>query len=161
MLVSKSFKVPKELSKEQFYFQVLSPKFSEVDYDAVMSSQERLRHVFAENSKWPETDMSFEANKSDLVRHEKEFNSREAFAYAVFNSAENNYLGCIYINPTEQVDYDCEVYLWVKDSEVTFDQELFKTVKGWLNEEWPFKRCAYPGRTISWEDWAYLTSSKK
>ena len=73
MLVSKSFKVPKEISKEQFYFQVLGPKFSEVDYEAVMSSKERLRHVFAENSKWPEADMTFETNKNDLIRHEKEF----------------------------------------------------------------------------------------
>ena len=161
MLVSISFKVPKELSKELFYFQVLEPKFSEVDYEAVMSSRKRLRHVFAENSKWPETDMSFESNKSDLVRHEKEFNSRVAFAYAVLNLAEDNYLGCIYINPTEQVDYDCEVYLWVKDTEVALDQALFKTVKDWLNNEWPFKRCAYPGRTINWEDWAYLSSSEK
>ena len=161
MLVSESFKVPNQLYTGQFHFQVLGPKFSEVDYEAVMSSRKRLRHIFAENSKWPETDMSFESNKSDLVRHEKEFNSRVAFAYAVLNSAEDNYLGCIYINPTEQVDYDCEVYLWVKDTEVALDQALFKTVKDWLNNEWPFKRCAYPGRTINWEDWAHLTNSRK
>lgn len=161
MFVSESFKVPNQLYTGQFHFQVLGPKFSEVDYEAVMSSRKRLRHVFAENSKWPETDMSFESNKSDLVRHEKEFNSRVAFAYAVLNLAEDNYLGCIYINPTEQVDYDCEVYLWVKDTEVALDQALFKTVKDWLNNEWPFKWCAYPGRTINWEDWAYLSSSEK
>ena len=161
MFVSESFKVPNQFYTGQFHFQVLGPKFSEVDYEAVMSSRKRLRHVFAENSKWPETDMSFETNKSDLVRHEKEFNSRVAFAYAVLNLAEDNYLGCIYINPTEQVDYDCEVYLWVKDTEVALDQALFKTVKDWLNNEWPFKQCAYPGRTINWEDWAYLSSSEK
>ena len=87
MFVSESFKVPNQLYTGQFLFQVLGPKFSEVDYEAVMSSRKRLRHVFAENSKWPETDMSFESNKSDLVRHEKEFNSRVAFAYAVLNLA--------------------------------------------------------------------------
>ena len=122
-----------------------------------MSSKERLRHVFSENSKWPETDMSFESNKSVLVRHEKEFNSREAFAYAVLNLAEDNYIGCMYISPTEQLDYDCEVYMSVKDTDVAWDQGLFKTLKDWLNYEWPFKRCAYPGRTINWEDWMYLT----
>ena len=161
MFVSEIFKVPNRLYTGQFHFQALGPKFSEVDYEAVMSSRKQLRHIFAENSKWPETDMSFESNKSDLVRHEKEFNSRVAFAYAVLNSAKDNYLGCIYINPTEQVDYDCEVFLWVKDTEVALDQALFKTVNDWLNNEWPFKRCAYPGRTINWEDWKYLSSSKK
>ena len=116
MLVSESFKVPNQLYTGQFHFQILGPKFSEVDYEAVISSKERLRHVFSENSKWPETDMSFESNKSVLVRHEKEFNSREAFAYAVLNLAEDNYIGCMYISPNEQVDYDCEVYMWVKDT---------------------------------------------
>ena len=158
MLVPESFKVPSHLSTEQFNFEVLGSDFSKLDYEAVMSSKERLRHVFAEKCTWPETGMSFEANKNDLVRHEKEFNAREAFAYAVFNSTKYNYLGCIYINPTDQVDYDCEVYLWVRDSKVALDETLFETVKDWLNKEWPFKRCAYPGRTICWEDWAKLTA---
>ena len=154
MLVPENFKIPNQFSTEQFNFEVLGPEFSELDYEAVMSSKERLRHVFAENSKWPKPDMSFEFNKNDLARHKKEFNAREAFAYAVFSSAKYNYLGCIYINPTDQIDYDCEVYLWVKDSEVALDETLFETVKDWINREWPFNRCAYPGRTITWEDWA-------
>jgi len=158
MLVPESFKVPSHLSTEQFNFEVLGPDFSEIDYEAVMSSKERLSLVFPGNSTWPETDMSFETNKNDLVRHEKEFNAREAFAYAVFNSTKCNYLGCIYINSTDQVDYDCEVYLWVRDSKVALDETLFETVKDWLGKEWPFKRCAYPGRTITWEDWAKLTA---
>ena len=154
MLVPENFKIPNQFSTEQFNFEVLGPEFSELDYEAVMSSKERLRHVFTENSKWPKPDMSFEFNKNDLARHKKEFNAREAFAYAVFSSAKYNYLGCIYINPTDQIDYDCEVYLWVKDSEVALDETLFETVKDWINREWPFNRCAYPGRTITWEDWA-------
>ena len=79
MLVPESFKVPSQLSTEHFSFEVLGPEFSEIDYDAVMSSKERLRHIFAENSRWPETDMRRDSNKNDLVRHEKEFNAREAF----------------------------------------------------------------------------------
>ena len=153
-MVPENFKIPNQFSTEQFNFEVLGPEFSELDYEAVMSSKERLSHVFAENSKWPKPDMSFEFNKNDLARHKKEFNAREAFAYAVFSSAKYNYLGCIYINPTDQLDYDCEVYLWVKDSEVALDETLFETVKDWINREWPFNRCAYPGRTIAWEDWA-------
>ena len=153
MLLSKSYKIPEQLSNEHFHFEVLGPEFSKLDYEAVMSSKERLRHVFAENSKWPETDMSFESNKNDLIRHEKEFKEREAFAYAVLNSTKSRYIGCIYINPTDHLNYDCEVYLWVKDSKVELDDILFSTVKDWLNKDWPFKRCAYPGRTIGWKDW--------
>ena len=153
-MLPESFKIPNQFSTKQFHFEVLRPVFSELDYEAVMSSKERLRHVFAKNTKWPKTDMSFDSNKNDLARHEKEFKAREAFAYAVFNVAKYNYLGCIYINPTVRVGYDCEVYLWVKDSEVALDETLFETVEDWLNREWPFNRCAFPGRTITWEDWA-------
>ena len=71
----------------------------------------------------------------------------------MLNSTKCNYLGCIYINPTDHLNYDCEVYLWVKENKVALDDMLFDTVKDWLNKDWPFKRCAYPGRTISWKDW--------
>ena len=74
-MLLKSFQIPDQLSNKHFNFIVLGPEFSEVDYEAVISSKERLRHVFAENSKWPKTEMSFEANKKDLARHEKEFNT--------------------------------------------------------------------------------------
>ena len=50
MLLPKSFQIPDQLSNEHFHFEVLGPKFSEVDYEAVMSSKERLRHVFAANA---------------------------------------------------------------------------------------------------------------
>ena len=59
----------------------------------------------------------------------------------------------MYIRPTEQENYDCEVYLWVKDSAVFLDESLFETVDNWLQKEWPFKQRAYPGRTITWKEW--------
>ena len=153
MFIPISFKIPHRLSNDQFHFEVLRSEFCELDYEAVMSSKERLRHVFAKNDKWPESDMSFEFNKNDLIMHENEFNNREAFAYAVFNPGKDNYIGCVYIRPTEQENYDCEVYLWVKDSAVLLDESLFETVDNWLQKEWPFKQRAYPGRTITWKEW--------
>ena len=153
MFIPISFKIPNRLSNDQLHFEVLRSEFCELDYEAVMSSKERLRHVFAKNDEWPESDMSFEFNKNDLIMHEDEFNHREAFAYAVFNAEKDNYLGCVYIRPTEQENYDCEVYLWVKDSEALLDDSLFETVDNWLQKEWPFKQRAYPGRTITWKEW--------
>ena len=153
MFIPDNFKIPTHLSNEQFHFEVLAPVFCELDYEAVMSSKERLRHVFSQDDNWPEDDMSFEFNKNELIMHADEFNARKAFAYAVLNSAKDNYIGCVYINPTEQENYDCEVYLWVKDSEFLLDKFLFQSVENWLQEEWPFRRRAYPGRTIFWEDW--------
>ena len=153
MFVPVDFKIPQNLSNEQFHFEILEPSLNEIDYEAVMSSKDRLRNIFAENDDWPASDMSIEFNKNDLIMHENEFKAREAFAYSVFNSTKDNYIGCVYINPTEYTNHDCEVYIWVKDSEVDLDQSLFESVDRWLQEEWPFSRCAYPGRLISWNDW--------
>ena len=77
--------------------------------------------------------------------HADEFNARKAFAYAVLNSEKDTYIGCVYINPTEQESYDCEVYLWVKDSEFLLDKFLFQSVENWLQEEWPFRRVLIQG----------------
>jgi len=37
-----------------------------------------------------------------------------------------------------------------------FDAILFNTIKEWVDNEWPFKKVAYPGREISWEEWGLL-----
>ena len=46
--------------------------------------------------------------------------------------------------------YDAEVWLWVRASELDtgLDAELYATVRRWLEERWPFRRVAYPGREL-------------
>ena len=48
--------------------------------------------------------------------------------------------------------------MWVRASELEneLDDILYKTVKQWISEDWPFKRVAYPGRAIPWEEWKTL-----
>jgi hypothetical protein len=156
MFIHDNFHIPDHLVTEQFRFVVLEQSLTKIDYEAVMSSKERLRHVFSKNDDWPTDDMSVDFNRSDLITHENEFNAREAFAYAVFSPSKDCYIGCVYINPTKADDYDCEVYLWVRDSESHLDNELFKSTDKWLKAEWPFKQPAYPGRIITWDDWNKL-----
>ena len=91
MFVPVDFKIPQNLSNEQFHFEILEPSLNEIDYEAVMSSKDRLRNIFAENDDWPASDMSIEFNKNDLIMHENEFKARQAFAYSVFNSTKDNY----------------------------------------------------------------------
>ncbi len=154
MFAPSDLNVPQHLSNKLFQFEVLAPNLAELDYEAVMSSKKRLRKIFSENDRWPEDTMSFESNKNDLLVHEDEFRARKAFAYAVFDRSKDNYIGCVYIDPTQFPGYDCEVYLWVKDSEANLDQALFESVDYWLKDVWSFKQIAYPGRTITWEDWS-------
>ena len=135
-----------------FYFSILEPSITEIDYKVVMSSRKRLRQIFKRDDTWPAEDMTLDENTKDLVRHETEFKQKKAFAYSVYPLEKNDYIGCIYINPTKK-SYDCEVYLWVSDSSFHMDNVLFRQTKKWLNEVWSFKHAAFPGREIAWDEW--------
>lgn len=150
MFVSENFDVPEKFITPNFHLEKLSPKVAEFDYEAVMTSKERLRQVFQENDTWPKDDMTLEENIKDLERHEKEFNNREAFAYTVLSLDKKKCIGCVYIDPPTNDDWDCEIYMWVRDDEVDLDNVLFNTIKNWIKSEWPFNKIMYPGREHSW-----------
>ena len=84
-----------------------------------------------------------------------EFQLRTSFAYTVLRPDESEVLGCVYLYPTQQLGYDVEVTMWVRESEAQtgLDEHLFETVRNWIAKTWPFSNPAYPGRTIPWEVW--------
>jgi len=147
------FIAPEQFDCTNFFFTILEPSMTEIDYKVVMASKERLRHIFFENDIWPHDDMTLTDNTNDLIRHENEFYEKKAFAYSVYTENKNNYIGCVYINPTLKQNFDCEVYLWVGNDEIDQDELLYESTKKWLAKDWPFKNVAYPGREISWQDW--------
>ena len=154
--VPTEFAVPSELSTANFTLRMLSIDDVEKDYEAVTSSAERLSRVWPDSG-WP-AGLTLRQNLIDLGWHEKEFQNRSSFAYTMVAPDESQVLGCVYFYPTEKAGYDTEVFLWVRDGEVAndLDQALFEVVQQWLASDWPFENPAYPGRTISWEDWDAL-----
>ena len=48
--------------------------------------------------------------------------------------------------------------MWVRADVVDdgYDQMLYTAVSDWIKADWPFRKPAYPGRSVSWEDWASL-----
>ena len=153
-LVPDGFDVPETFEAEAYRLEVLTPAVGELDYDAVMSSRERLRNVFAPDDSWPAEDMTLAKNIADLRKHETEFRTRVAFAYTMLSPARDEWLGCAYIYPTTVSDYDCEVYLWVRDSARHLDETLHDDLRAWLAASWPFAQPAFPGREISWSEWS-------
>ncbi len=152
--IPNSFEVPRFFETTDFHFRVLEDAVAELDYEAVMSSQKRLKGIFGPGTEWPKSNMTIEENIASLKVHKQEFESREAFAYSVFSGSKGKCLGSIYIDPSQSPSYDCDVYLWVRDDSVTLDKELYQTVLNWLQEHWPFSQIAFPGRSITWEEWA-------
>ena len=103
----------------------------------------------------PREKMTLEENLSDIQKHQNDFLSRKSFTYTVLGPDEKECLGCVYIDPSDKVKYDAEVYLWVRESENKsgLDDILFDAVKKWIFQRWPFKNVAYPGKDIPWEQW--------
>ena len=152
-LVSNQFEVPVMVETSVFRLRMLSINDLVKDYDAVMSSVERLTKVFGDNSGWPKQ-LTLEQDLIDLGWHQKEFQSRTSFAYTVMSLDEQICLGCVYILPPYRGDFDpsfdAVVFMWVRDSAYNagLDEVLYSFVKDWLDEKWPFQRVAYPGREI-------------
>lgn len=152
--IPSDFKVPEKLETVKFCLRMLTVNDVVKDYDAVMTSVDRLKKVFGRNTEWP-TDLTLEQDLADLGWHQVEFQRRRSFAYTVMNLTESQCLGCVYIDPTRKRGYDAAVYLWVRDSEFEkgLDLILFNAVKKWIANNWPFRKVAYPGRTVDWESW--------
>lgn len=156
-LVRDSFLVPEKLETERFRLRMLTADDVEKDYEAVMSSREHLISISdpEDDVTWPEEGMTIEENLEDLKRHQDDFIHRRAFVYTVVTLDESKCLGCVYIYPSEVEEYEAEVYLWARQSEIRngLEEDLYKIVKSWIQEEWPFGRVAFPGREIDWLEW--------
>lgn len=140
-----TFEVPSVFETERFRLRMLSVNDVEKDYEAVIESRDLLHSL---GSSWPREGFTIEENLADLEQHQQEFLDRQAFAYTVVALDESSVLGCVYINPTNRVDADAEVFMWVRKSEYDrgLDEILFQIVKKWINSNWPFTAVAYPGR---------------
>jgi hypothetical protein len=129
-----------------------------LDYPAVMGSQKRLWEIFGAVWDWPKPAMTYEEDRVDLLRHEREIAAQQAFTYVLLDEGETAVYGCVYIDPPERAGADAEISWWVVDEcaggEV--EQALDALVPRWIAAHWPFQRPRYPGRELSWSDWLAL-----
>jgi hypothetical protein len=143
--VPEDFVVPAVLETEYFRLRMLSVEDVEKDYEAVMETQERFLGL---GYGWPREGFTIEENLADLEQHQQEFLHREAFAYTVVALDESRVLGCVYINPPKQDGEDARIWMWVRESEYEkgLDPILFREVKQWIDQAWPFRMVVYPQR---------------
>lgn len=121
----------------------------DIDYPAVMGSQERLSAKYGEFWGWPPADMSFEHDREDLARHEREANANETWNYAILDEPESELLGCVYIDPPAgdaPPGSDAMVSWWVVEAAVgtPLERALDEALPGWLADAWGFSAVHYP-----------------
>jgi len=159
--VPADFEVPPTLETSEFRLRMLTVNDMIKDYDAVMSSVDHCKAIWP-GSGWPEG-LTLEQNLVDLGWHQKEFQLSRSFAYTVVNPAESAVLGCVYIEPTRRRGYDAVAFLWARQSELAggLEERLYRAVREWLRERWPFGHVTFPGRTITWDDWKAIPLERR
>jgi RimJ/RimL family protein N-acetyltransferase len=117
---------------------------ADVDLDmlAVMGSQERLWSIYGAAWGWPPVSMTRELDAVDLQHHADEMETHESFNYALFDEAETELIGCVYIDPADLPDADAEISWWVRDEYVGTEVEaaLDTLVPRWIAADWPLQR---------------------
>ena len=120
----------------------------DIDYPAVMGSRERLWQIYGEDWGWPPATMTYEADRDDLARHEREIAAHETFNYAILDADETRLVGCVYIDPHDT--HDAESSWWVVDELVgsSLEKELDAFVPHWLRTTWGFGDVHFPFNTV-------------
>src|SRR3546814_17344354 len=84
-----------------------------------MGSRDRLFSIYGEAwGGWPPAAMTLEQDRDDLAHHEREIAAHESFNYALLDAAEDELLGCVYIDPPRDPDVHgaAAVSWWVVDA---------------------------------------------
>jgi hypothetical protein len=150
-----------------FRLEPLGPAHNERDHVAWMTSIDHIHATagFA-NGEWG-TDtwpfpMSLAANLADLEMHADEFERGVAFAYSVIDPKTGDVIGCVYIDPTIDLDGDTDsdsdavqvepsddapamMRCWVRATAAHLDEQLATAVTTWLRDTWKIN-VRRPGR---------------
>ncbi len=144
--VPRAFAVPLGLETAEFVLEPLGPEHNELDYVAWTSSMEHIaRTPGYPAGSWPRP-MTPDENRADLERHADDFRKRNGFTYTVLDPAGRDVIGCVYIYPVRDSDYDACALSWVRESHAHLDIPLWRAVSEWLESDWPFTRVKYAPR---------------
>ena len=142
-LVPDDFEPPRTFEGPGFHLQPLGPEHNDRDYEAWTSSMDHIHATPGEWGSWPEP-MTLEENMADMEMHAQEFLDRKAFTYSVLDG--DDVIGCLYIYPDKDGDADAYVSSWVRASRAEMDVVVWRSVKAWLESDWPIGSFRYAER---------------
>ena len=155
----KNAKVPHSLHSSSFILRPLLETDVELDYQAVMSSQEFL--LALTDGRWPRKGFTIEENRADLIHHESLHKKGEEFTYTIINPTEKECLGCLYILPLKPTlerflnsetlivqnlpDYSVYTYFWLTPSarKANLQKLLLESLIQWFKKDWYFSQVVF------------------
>lgn len=154
--VPDSFQVPTTYVGANYRLVPLGPAVAALDYRAYMSSIEHIRKTQGGN--WPRPELTMEDTAKDMAGEKLQWDGRKSFPFAVLSLDGTKELGCFYLRPSPKEGYDAVATMWVIQEEFDkgFEDQLYKDMKAWVAQAWPFKKPAWRGREISAETWRGL-----
>ncbi len=114
----RDFVIPEPPSTDEFMLTPLRVDHLVLDYEAVMSSREHLWQLFGPGWGWPPADMTLMQDLVDLGWHQKEFQLRRSFNWAVMSPDQRMLLGCCYLDPSDTPGFDAEGYYWARSDRI-------------------------------------------
>ena len=146
--VPPDFIVPLRLETPEFVLEPLGPEHNERDHAAWSSSQEHIHTTpgWEQSDSWPR-EMTLEENRHDLERHADDFRNRSGFTYTVLDRGTDDVIGCVYVYPLAESEYDARVLSWVRADRAELDATLWRRVSEWIDAEWPFERVEDASRS--------------
>jgi hypothetical protein len=152
--VPADFAVPEGLTAGEFRLEPLGPQHNAADYAAWTASMGHIQATpgFA-GWGWPH-EMSLTENLRDLERHAQDFAERRGFTYTVLSTDTSEVIGCVYIYPPREEsqgaasagEQHAVVRSWVRADRAELDPVLYRTVRAWLERDWPFRSIEYAPR---------------
>ena len=145
-IVPPDFIVPEKIEKSEFILKPLTVRDIIKDYDAVMSSVDHLKGLM-DDSGWPEG-LTIEENLIDLGWHQREFTEKHSFAYTILSPNNHECIGCCYIYPSENKEFEVQAFYWIRQNMLSdgLEERFGNFFKDWIKNDWPFKSAEFPGR---------------
>ena len=158
-LVPRDFVVPRGATAKRFHLEPLMMNKLGVDTEACLSSTTAIREQLPiVGTRWPAAPLSHERCLARIGHSVKQWFGREAFSFSIMEISDSpRALGALHIQPSRKVDFEAEVYFWVRTSELHtgLTEEILSFSKQWINDAWPFEpsKVNWPGHDQSWKQW--------
>ena len=150
------FNPPTHYAGSTYKLVPLGPDVAEIDFKAYMGSIDHLHTVMGPN--WPKPTLTMDDQAKDMAGEKKSWDERKGFSFAVLTPDGSKELGCFYLRQSPKEGYDAVATLWAVQEEFDqgFETKLYKDMKVWVAQAWPFRKVAWPGIEIPQDQWKAL-----
>jgi len=158
-LVPDGFEIP-ILATGDYRLEPLTNRWVIEDFAAIIESFPHLDGLLGPPGSIPAPgEYTLETNVVELAWHEREFRTRHSFAFAAITHDNAREVGCMYLYPSPRPAEDAVGISWARwdPADPGADGRFFDEFRGWVDRAWPFVHVAYPGRSISWDQWLETT----